>query len=108
MTYLVHHLSSCYGMVSQKHLMPIISRLQTLISYDPTTEADRIRSEKEDLIRMSKSVQEEIAVMIQEKNNHFQAEVNSRILCIEQTFERLVLDIPAEKNTDLRSSRREH
>jgi hypothetical protein len=95
--YLVHFLSGSYCAISRDHLMPMTSRLGTLIAYDSVTDKDRIVKAKKDLEVEGLKVQKTIGQIIVESNKKFHVQVDNRSMQIESTFKKMIPPISEEK-----------
>ena len=103
MAYLVHFLSGTYCSISRDHMMPMISRLGILISYDSVKEKGKIKEEKKDLEVKGLKMQETIAEIVKANNEKFHQQVNQRVQLIDSTFKKMIPEIPKEKKEELKS-----
>jgi hypothetical protein len=100
--YLVHFLSGSYCSISRDHMMPLISRLGILISYDSVTEKATIAKEKKDLEVKGLEMQKTIADIVKANNKKFHQAVNQRAQLIDATFKKMVPEIPTDKKEELK------
>ena len=84
--YLVHHLSGSYCNISKNHLIPLVSRLGTLITYDSVKDKKKITEEKINLESKAFEIQEVIIKTIKDNNAKFCQQVDERKSAIETAF----------------------
>jgi hypothetical protein len=83
-------------------MMPLISRLGILISYDSVTEKATIAKEKKDLEVKGLEMQKTIADIVKANNRKFHQAVNQRAQLIDATFKKMVPEIPTDKKEELK------
>ena len=99
----VHNLSGSYCEISRNHLMPLVSRLGTMISYDSVTEKKKIVQEKNDLELNALKMQKIIETIVKTKNEQFHQQVDQRMRAIENEFKKKIPPISEKKKKEIKS-----
>jgi hypothetical protein len=105
--YLVNSLSGAYCDISRDHMMPLVSRLGTLIALDKAKDVDQIRTEKKELDSKAKAMQKTIEGIIRDKNKQLHEQLGRRSRQMELAFNQKVPTISPEKKADIQRNVRQ-
>ena len=103
--FIVEHLSTTYWMISDKHLMPMVSSFGEMISMSDKKE---IETKQRKIEIQAKKATEEISDFIKSNHDQFAADVKKRQKSLDSAFDKYVPKIlPAEEVKKIQEFARE-
>ena len=103
--FIVEHLSTTYWMISDKHLMPMVSSFGEMISLSDKKE---IEAKQRSIEFQAKKATDEISEFIKTNHDQFAANVRKRQLSLDSSFEKYVPKIlPQEEVQKIQEFARE-